>query len=182
MILRQTIFLTACNLSLCIAMVACTSYVNVTTLSAQIVDTKVLARKDHLAELAVRVSFSTDVKLVELVKDNEYNIGNAISLCSDGKFDSTKILQGGIYDFNDSGLVDAYRATQLSPDVYYFDVYLKSVPLAGKPNTFIYDLHYQPEDICFYLRGGNMIGQTIHSNTAILPKELLRDALSRAGL
>ncbi|TVQ83810.1 MAG: hypothetical protein EA357_05140 [Micavibrio sp.] len=42
-----------------------------------------------------------------------------------------------------------------------------------------YDLRTDPDDICFRVRGGNMIGMTFHSNTVVIPKEAVVEALAK---
>jgi hypothetical protein len=148
-----------------------------------------LSNDQRPSRTLVMVSFTTDVDLLNYVRRYEYNIGTVVSLCNEETIDRSQELQRDPYVYDSAGQIDAYRkddssgrGAQSTAGIYHLFLDARPIALAGRSDIFAYDLQLSPKDVCFQLRGGNMLGSKFVSNTAIVPKDMLVDAFSRADV
>lgn len=131
------------------------------------------------------VGFATDGNLRDYARRYEYTVHTTASLCNSrvATIDRSKELQYRSGVFDDAGVVDfhppesAIQKDGRSTRNYHLYIDVRSVLLAGQ-ETFQYDLQAKPEDLCFMVSGGNMLGNTFTSNIVRIPKDVLSDAIS----
>jgi hypothetical protein len=140
----------------------------------------------------VEVSFSSSEDLVKLAKRAEYNVGGDARLCESDKKRPTRINAAYVYWGN--VVVDQY----MNNDVYaklsrqrtsggsfiyrvYFSIKLPETK-EGLYQSPAYDLLNVPADICFHVRGGNMLGMSFVSNEVVISKESIEAAFRRVGM
>ncbi len=152
-------------------------------------DTESFGPHSSPLERMLKVSLASRVGLIEYSRRFEYNPGYRAFGCADWGIDEKRLRGSYIYDNN--GIVDNSRkeeslnkGTQTDDHVYRIYIYIKSVPQLENNgiyrNSFRYDLHREPQDVCIRLRGGNMLGFTFEANTVVIPKELISAAFWRA--
>jgi hypothetical protein len=143
-----------------------------------------LAAGDHSGEkpnrLLLKAQFTSGVNLSEFIQENSYSLGNEAFLCN--RPDHRVILSfPGVYMGNarPGGANPLSRATEGKgiPITYYLFLNPagdKIVP--SFPQVEAFDLRRNPEDICFYLRGGSGWGG-YRSNNVVIPAEAIAAAL-----
>jgi hypothetical protein len=142
----------------------------------------------------LRIDFSSKTDFVKFAHKYEFNIGGIGCLCNSPK-DADEELMGPYLFWNDF-VVDPYvwdspqyrrvlvqgEAHQLIIYHVYFALIQSGRPsLYGEKPIFPYDLQHNPSDICFFIRGGNMLGTTFRSNTVVVPKADIVAALQKTG-
>lgn len=135
----------------------------------------------------LKISFSSDIDLVELARQNQYHVGRRASICNGEAFDKAQDLAGdsGVYDR--SGYVDAYREIA-SPVVekhppYEYYIYINLEPIwknKRDSDRIDYDLKEHPADVCIEVRGGVMFGGFFAANTLRISKWKLARAIGNA--
>jgi hypothetical protein len=135
----------------------------------------------HSAQIAI--GFSTNLNLWDFAQSEEYNVTIHVTACADQKLNPTQELQSSVYVYTKSGAFDSL-GSKPPPDIGRYRVYFSVVPFpirSDTPQTFRYDLAADPFDVCFRLRGGNMLGGTFYSNTVVIPGTTIRKALVETG-
>ena len=145
------------------------------------------------SRMMIRVDFTTSENLQKIAKEFEYNIGNDTSFCTNGQYDDAMSF-GWLHDVYDKfGQIEAYRERASSSDAgtapaityhLYFEVMSDGkhyVLLEKNKKPIAYDLRKQPADVCFWIRGGNMVGDHFRSNTVVVPAAELSKAITAAG-
>ncbi|MGV8998079.1 MAG: hypothetical protein ACOH12_14145 [Parvibaculaceae bacterium] len=183
-----------CLVALCGCALIDSSRSNLHYASTKIVDLKDeppatwFLQKRPPSTLALLVNFTTDESLTKLAHRHEFNIVNEASLCdSAGEIDLSKELQNDSSVYDSFGLATTYdksdtQNSRLSNVSYHVYINLKGIPLAGDPDVFLYDLKSAPQNVCVRLSGGNMLGSKITSNTFVVPKMAIVNALKDADL
>ncbi len=129
----------------------------------------------------MKVTFASRTNLYEYTNRFEFNITTRTFMCHDGEHNEARELGGDLKVFGNRGLVDAYIGSlKESLPEYHYRIYIgirRDAPLGRQ--TLLYDLRASPQDVCFFIRGGNMIGGTFVSNTIHIPKEAISAAILR---
>lgn len=147
--------------------------------ASDVVGFLLLAKKAPPDKRFLDVHLSAERDLIKYAKQYEYNILNETSLCREGQLDPSKQLQNDSYVYDRLGVVEAVRkADDGGQDQAGYDLYIavQSVPLASG-QVFEYNLQRDPQDVCVRLRGGNMLGDSFTSNTIVIPKAVIAEAM-----
>ncbi|MGJ5207774.1 hypothetical protein [Bradyrhizobium sp. HKCCYLR20261] len=137
----------------------------------------------------IRVTLSSDVDL-RGYKRAGFHVGVHGGVCLEGSFtaDETKNLMGA-YVYDEFGNIDDDRDIPSSgASVYayhfYVDVAFKRLfePIPGQSPPFSWDLRNKPEDVCFVVRGGNMLGGGFATNRMMIAGADISDAILRSDL
>jgi hypothetical protein len=127
----------------------------------------------------LKVEFSSYANLFKFV--NNYPVGNDSFFC-DRPRDPTRISFPSVY-FQGIHIWwpdDRRSEEQLAPGPVTYYVFLDvAKPERPKdiPPQKAYDLRQRPENVCFYLSGGNISGRGYRSNLVMVPKEAIAAAL-----
>ncbi len=136
-----------------------------------------------------RVVVSSDVDLQKLAKKN-YSVDNRTSICRSNGIDAKRLLKGFPSVVDQHGMIYTYRskfalssgAGRSSPETIRYSVFFDPSQ-SGIYGFTDYDLAKNPDDICIEVRGAEQsvpVGFT--SNTVVVPKRAITEALIRAGL
>jgi hypothetical protein len=132
----------------------------------------------------VAVEFSTDRNLSAYSRASEYSTYLLVSPCNKGAFDPARQLAADPFPFTKNG--ELGLRPEGPGDGRHFRLYFDTAwnpPVRPREQaTYRYDLVAQPEDICFQLGGGNMLGGGFRSNVVVLSKAVLADLFAKAGL
>lgn len=124
----------------------------------------------------LEVNFTTAIDLVEFRRDTSYSIGAQAYVC--GADPESEFLNDRTVYWNGFNLVwdQAIRAIGSKNTVnnnelnqYYFYIYADD---AAKQK-----FRFPPTSICFYIRGGTMVGSTYRSNEVVIPEAAISEAL-----
>jgi hypothetical protein len=111
----------------------------------------------------LRVEVQTSRNLRAIADAHELNVGVDAFLCDERRHE----LSAMTYLFDDAGHIDAYHGPGSGSKAIWFYLAQKSRPrrdIEGGPDFPAYDLRTELRDMCFEVRGGNMLGQTMRSN------------------
>ena len=128
----------------------------------------------------VAIGFSTNLDLWDFAQSKEYNVVVEVSACTGQELDPTRELQSSVYLYTYSGSFNSLSDKRPS-DAGRYRIYFSSArfPTASDTfSTFSYDLAANPLDVCFRLRGGNMLGGSFYSNIVVIPGTAIRNAMS----
>jgi hypothetical protein len=174
---------------------------DVRVLSVEVVDSRdEAAFRDTSvpAQKLLKVNFASKESFRTLSRKFEYSLAKVSSICTpDKSVDDSKRLRAFPYIYDSSGVIEPYNSSEDGASTqnlnskqlisYYF--YLRPAGPSGyevlsgdASQQFAYDLKSNPEDICFRVGGRRMIGSDLDSNTAVIPREVVARALSKAGL
>lgn len=127
----------------------------------------------------LKVEFSSHANLFKLA--NDYPVGNYSFFC-DRPRDPTRVSFPGVY-FQGIHIWwpdDRRSEDELAPGPVTYYVFL-DVAKPERPNDIppqkAFDLRQRPENVCFYLSGGNISGRGYRSNLVMVPKEAIAAAL-----
>ena len=133
----------------------------------------------------LKIEFTSATNLSQFVTEHSYNLGNTAFLC---KRPEDRVTLSFSYIFWRGirlGLREADPIRQRgevveAPITYYIfiDVADKERPQDIPPQKG-FDLREKPEDVCFYLRGGNNWGRGYKSNVLIVPKSAIAASLNK---
>lgn len=140
-----------------------------------------LARANRPGALYLDVRFSAERDLSNYADEYGYNIFADASVCRDGQIDVSKLLRSDVWVYDGLGMIEARREidpTNSVLPIYHLYIDTGSVPLASGP-VFEYNFRRDPEDVCVKLRGGNMLGDSFTSNTFMIPKAAIAEAMHR---
>lgn len=133
--------------------------------------------------LMLRVEFTSATNLFEFARENSYNIGNTVFFCE--QKDASPHMSYP-YVFWKGSLVgnlepNVIRTSEGSLIPYYIFI---SISKDARPNDIppqaSFDLREDPEDVCFYLSGGDGSGGGYRSNAVKIPKNIIEDTLHRS--
>jgi hypothetical protein len=139
-----------------------------------------------------RVTFAATRDLQQLATDDGYNIDNVASICRGVSIDENRPLKGFPSVFDERGIIDTYRRRTEHSLLdkqrgrgFRYHVYF-AVRQSGISGFFSYDLGRKPDSVCLAVRGvvdypGAKPG-TLSSSVLIVPREMIVQALIRAGL
>jgi len=115
-------------------------------------------------------------------------MGADVSICTDGEFDQTKVLEGDPYIYGDRGQVmqDENPIMRDASRDRTFHIYLlmsggeECGRVGCKP--FLYNLMKTPEDLCLYLHGGafQILFPAFQSNLIVVPRSAVVMAIRNA--
>jgi hypothetical protein len=134
-----------------------------------------------LSPWTVRVTFYTKANLRHYYFDLGQTVGWDAAACDAEKhMDPARemLLAGGVLDEHGEieGPDDPPPPVE-NNRVYrvYFEAAYQSIELADGKREAVppYDLVQSPEDVCLLFEGGDMIGDSYHSNTIVIPKDAL---------
>jgi hypothetical protein len=123
------------------------------------------------------VTVATRSDLNDFARAYEVAPGYELSLCADRDVDSERLVHGMPYLYDQSGrtIMSPYAARkEPSSDRH---LYTFRVPIV---DTDGHDLRTSGEDMCFVLRGYNMIAQGFRSNTVVIPRSTFKAATAVA--
>ena len=130
----------------------------------------------------LKVLFSTKTDISSLAATQEYHITGNASFCGLRNGNQVRLGPTAIY-LNEERV--SQRGPRLQENMKISTVYHTYLPLHRKEETSpsiaspAFDLKTDPDDICFRVHGGNMLGMTFHSNTVVIPKEAVTEALEK---
>ncbi len=136
----------------------------------------------------LKVTFATMNNLAQYARANEFTVGNQTYFCDEQRDDDNL---ANPYVYADGVNLDEYAVGSRPPPegrgpwTYYIFIYVqrerpRESAFAGKPPLEAYDLRQAPKDVCFQLRGGDMLGFSHRSNVVKIPREAIAAAL-KAG-
>jgi hypothetical protein len=134
----------------------------------------------------LKIEFTSATDLSKFVIENSYNLGNAAFFCDREKgspyMSYPAIFWRGVrLGEHEANPIERRSEPANAPIIYYFFLHIalpKIVPSNPPQNGF--DLRQKPEDVCFYVRGGNESGSGYRSNTVAIPKDVIVAALAKA--
>jgi hypothetical protein len=136
----------------------------------------------------LKIEFTSATNLSRFVIEHSFNLGNTAFLCDRPSDVLTLSFSYVFWRGMRLGLQEAdpiRRQNELLrvPVTYYIfiDVADKERPL-DKPPQKAFDLRQNPENVCFYVRGGNELGRGYKSNIVVVPKDAIAAALTKAAL
>jgi len=137
----------------------------------------------------LKVQFTTVYDLALISLEHDLNLWNEVTFC-----DSGANMSGSpavyYHDIHVSQLQEnspehsryiRYREKEADkPYVYHLYVRYRSDQARSLTDNYrisVYDLSGEPQDICIVIRGGNMLGGTLRTNTITITKDKIREAL-----
>ena len=140
--------------------------------------------KSH--RLLLKVEFTSTTNLSKFVIENSYNLGNETFFCDRQKA-SPFMSYPFVFWYNirlgehEADPIAQQSEAARGPITYYIfiDVARKKVVPSNPPQGG-FDLRQKPEDVCFYVRGGNESGRGYRSNTVMIPRDAIVAALQKA--
>ncbi|CCD94453.1 conserved exported hypothetical protein [Bradyrhizobium sp. ORS 375] len=141
----------------------------------------------HRPRPMIKVTLSSDEDLRDYTRRG-FHVGVNVGVCLEGSFtvDETKNLLGA-YVYDASGKING-RQEQLPWGAseytyhFYFNVAFKKLfqPTPGQPPSFSWNLRTKPEDVCFVIRGGTMLGTGFGTNPMMIPATDIAEAIARS--
>ncbi|MGJ4952435.1 hypothetical protein [Bradyrhizobium sp. HKCCYLS20291] len=140
----------------------------------------------HQPRPMIKVTLSSDEDLRDYTRRG-FHVGVNVGVCLEGSFtvDETKNLSG-VYVYDASGNINDHREllpSGASEYIYhfYFNVAFKKLfePAPGQLPSFSWDMRTQPEDVCFKIRGGTMLGTGFAKDPVVIPATEITDAIAR---
>lgn len=133
----------------------------------------------------LKIEFTSTTNLSKFVIVNSYNLGNTAFLC-DRRKDSAGLSFPDIYwhgirlGEHEFDPIERHSDAAGAPITYYIfiDVAREKV-VPSKPPREGFDLRQNPENVCFYLAGGNESGRGYRSNMVTIPKDVIAAALAK---
>lgn len=129
----------------------------------------------------IKVEFSSGTSLLKFANANSYTVGNEAFFC-DRPNDFVRLSFPGVYSQGARvWLLDSRRSEEDAAQglvTYYVFVDVAGPARPGDiPPQKAFDLRQHPENVCFYISGGNVTGSGYRSNTVVVPKEAIAAAL-----
>jgi hypothetical protein len=172
--------------------------------SVEIVPPRVLESTGALRdrEPQVKITFSSSANLVDIPQGGHFFwflVYPKITICKNENiyddreinFESAVFWQRGDVNgpntyFDDDYSIDMLRKLYpafRSQELKYYAVFAPIRHVLGVPHPieFAFDLERQPEDLCFAVYGGDMLGATYQSNTVVVPKAAIAEAFREAA-
>jgi len=135
--------------------------------------------------VALRITFSSAVDLIDLAKSKTYTMGGDATYC-DVRRGATTIVGGGfVYSSGravrpDYGSIPAHSQKSGARINYQLYLPLSRPPVAdGTLKSPAFDLSQDERDICISIRGGNMLWGSFKSNVFVVPKAAIAASLLR---
>jgi hypothetical protein len=130
----------------------------------------------------LRIEFTSATNLARFAIENAWNVGSWAFFC--GRREAFSDLSYP-YVFRRGARLD-----RLEPDpigtvsgprttYYFFQDVAREKQVPADPPIEAYDLRRAPEDVCFYLAGGDGAGRGYRSNVVRVPKEAIAAALGK---
>ena len=159
--------------------------VQVVNLQDQVVAHQPITVEKFPQAQGLMVTFSTAVDLYTFAHRHDYSLFVDSSVCAGNKLDSSKKISLIGYVYNRNGIIDPQNYANKGADeegikTYEIFLFMRTVENASNTDKFNYNLLTTPEDLCFRLGGGNMLGGTFKSNVVLIPKEAIEHAISVA--
>jgi hypothetical protein len=135
----------------------------------------------------LKVEFTSAINLPRFAIDSSYNLANKTFFCGREKTSPFMSFADVFWRGNRLGLHEGdpiERQDQASgaPIMYYIFIDVaRAKIIPSNPPQEGFDLRQKPEDVCFYIGGGNEFGRGYRSNTVVIPKELIVAALQKAS-
>jgi hypothetical protein len=134
----------------------------------------------------LKITFTSATNLSRFVSEHSYNLGNTAVLC-DRPNDRLTLSFSYIFwrgirlGLRETDPNQRNGGAEGAPVTYYIfiDVADKERPQDVPPRRG-FDLRQKPEDVCFYLRGGNESGRGYKSNVVVVSKDAITAALAKA--
>jgi hypothetical protein len=132
----------------------------------------------------IRVTFASRSDLADLATRWHYTVSNTTTTCPESGAGHSREIEGFPYVFDQYRWINEYerprssRGTSTADSILYH-IYFEPAQIGIFP--YSYDLISDPRDICFFVHGASWYAR-ITSNTVVIPKRVLVDALSRAHL
>ncbi len=135
----------------------------------------------------VRVEFSSMTDFQNVANTWVYWIGNRVSPCADKSIDEKRLIEGYPDVFDQTASVYTYdkrKTSRTSRDTSAPIIYhIYFAPQQSVRGWRTYDLVRNPADVCFAVVGfGERLPIGFRSNTVVISRQMLIDALERAGL
>jgi hypothetical protein len=135
-------------------------------------------------ELLLKAEFKSEVNLAAFVNEGGYNLGNTSFFCNRPKdnvlLSSSYVYWRGVRLGDHGDPIQQSGEIQGQPITYYMFLGIARQAIApANPPQVSYDLRQKPEDICFYLRGGNGTPFGFTSNIVTIPKQAIAAALEK---
>ena len=136
------------------------------------------AGQDAPFRMLIRVSFTSSTDLLSLARDMSSNLGNTGFLCR-----TPDIRAGVSYPdiFSEGKRIEPLVAvtTRQERSAYYVFVVVEQ-QRSTWASHHRFDLRQHPEDVCFYVRGGNSLGLGYKSNVVVILGAVIAAALRHA--
>jgi hypothetical protein len=136
-------------------------------------------------ELLLKAEFKSTLNLSRFANEGGYNLGNTSFFCNRPKdnvfLSSSYVYWRGVRLGNHDGdpIQQSGESTRQPITYYIFLGVARQAVTPANPQQVSYDLRQKPEDICFYLRGGDGTPFGFKSNTVTIPKEAIAAALQK---
>jgi hypothetical protein len=148
--------------------------------SAPSIDKLEPIRDEQTLYFVVYFKSATDIR--SFARRHEFTVNNEVSACSGGAVDKTKRLglNMGVYDaFGEINIYTGVHTSSLREgEVFSYHLYFP-VKVTKVIDYTSYDLVENTTDVCVLLDGGNMIGMGHRSNTIVIPRSVLSEALQK---
>jgi hypothetical protein len=138
----------------------------------------------------LKIQFTTFSDLALISLEHDLNLWNEATFCESG---ANMSGPPAVYyhDVHVSQLQEnspeysryiKYRTEEKADNRYVYHVYVRhrsdqARSLTNNYRISVYDLSGEPQDICIVIRGGNMLGGTLRTNTITITKDKIREAL-----
>jgi hypothetical protein len=138
---------------------------------------------DGDARPAIRIEFTMTGNLQKIATKSEFHIGVDASFCSNGEYDERRSISAFPALHDSLGEVDAYRGDPTKGPAtgpqgsyfFYVETLSRYTPRAVRSTTT--DFATNTRDVCFFVRGGNILGTAFRSNTVVVPAAALAAAI-----
>lgn len=136
----------------------------------------------------LKVEFTSATNLSQFVIEHSYNLGNTAILCNRPNDRTTlsfsdvfwRGIRLGVHKVDP---IEQHLDIKKGQFTYYIFI---NVADGSRPHDIPpqeeYDLHQKPEDVCFYVEGGNESGRGYRSNTVVIPKDAIGTALQKVSI
>lgn len=134
----------------------------------------------------VDVTFSADRDLIAYSDEYDHSLYAEASRCTGGAFDASKLVRVQSYFHKWNGEVDDRSEPPQAgaPGIWRYRISLNlaaHVVPTDASDAFDYDLRAQPQDVCIHIRGAQMLGRSYVSNTLVIPKAAIAEAIAKAA-
>jgi hypothetical protein len=133
-------------------------------------------------EPLLAIEFSTGEDLIASAQDRNSMIQGRVFFCENER---TLRIEGDLRVYDRKGAIESTRQTpttsitRLAGRQSYVVAVRAKVETPINPGAIAYDLKIDSRDLCLILRGGNVLGRTIASNTLRIPSTTVRTALGK---
>jgi hypothetical protein len=134
----------------------------------------------------LKIEFTSATNLSQFVIEHSYNLGNTAFLC-DRPSDRLTLSFSYVFwhgvrlGLQEADPIPRAKESSTEPVTYYIFIDVADKErLQDRPPQKAFDLRQNPENVCFYVRGGNESGRGYKSNVVVVSKDAIAAALTKA--